>query len=52
MLQQVVNKGEESEINYNKIFHNANALEISVVNSYTEDQLMQTFLDNFKHDGN
>ena len=43
MFQQVVQKVEESEINYIKIFQNAKAVKISVVNSYTEDQLMHTF---------
>ena len=35
------------EINYIKRFHNANALSVLVGNSYSEDQLMHTFLDNF-----
>ena len=47
LFQQVIHKGEESAIKYIKIFHNAKALEISVRNSCTEDQLMHTFLDNF-----
>ena len=42
IFQQVV------AINYIKIFHNAKALVISVVNSYTEYQLMHTFLDSFE----
>ena len=33
-----------------KIFQNAHALSVSVGNSYSEDQLMHTFLDNF-HQG-
>ena len=40
MFQQLVHKGGESEINYIKRFHNAQALEISVVNIYTEYQRM------------
>ena len=40
-----IHKGGESEINYIKIFQNFKALEISVGNSYSEDQLMHTFLD-------
>ena len=38
-------------MNYIKIFHNAHALSISVGNSYSEDQLMHTFLDNFHQNG-
>ena len=48
MFQKVVHKGGESEINYNKIFHNSKALEISVGNSYPGDKLMHTLLDNFQ----
>ena len=53
MFQQVLHKGGESEINYIKIFQNNKDLDISVVNSYTEYQLMHTFLDNLKwiHEG-
>ena len=47
MFQKVVHKGGGSAINYIKIFHNAKSLSISVVNSYTEDHLMNTFLDSF-----
>ena len=39
------------EINYIKIFHNAHALSVSVGNSYSEYQLMHTFLDNFQQGG-
>ena len=46
LFQKVVHKVGESEINYIKIFQNAKALEISVVNSYSKYQLMYTFLDN------
>ena len=38
-------------MNYIKIFQNAHALSIYVGNSYSEDQLMHTFLDNFRQDG-
>ena len=34
-------------MNYIKIFQNAQAYSVSVGNSYSEDQLMHTFLDNF-----
>ena len=37
-------------MNHIKIFQNAEDLSVSVGNSYSEDQLMQTFLDNF-HQG-
>ena len=38
-------------MNYIKIFQNAHALSIFVVNSYSEDQLMHTILDNFHQGG-
>ena len=44
-------KGGESAINYIKIFQKAKALEISLRNSYTEYQLMHTFLDIFQQGG-
>ena len=47
-FQQVTHKGGESAINYIKKFQSAHALSISVGNSYSEDQLMHTFLDNFE----
>ena len=50
-FQQVTHKGGESAINYIQRFHNAHALSISVGNSYSEDQLMHTFLDNFEKGG-
>ena len=46
-FQQVTHKGRESAINYIKRFHNAHALSVSVGNSYSDDQLMHTFMDNF-----
>ena len=49
-LQQVTHKGGESAINYIKRFQNAHALLVLVGNSYSEDQLMHTFMDNF-HQG-
>ena len=52
MFQQLVHKGGDSSINYNKIFQNSKALEVSVVNSYTEDQLMCTLLKNLQRGGN
>ena len=50
-FQQVTHKGAESAINYIKIFKNAHTLSVLVGNSYSEDQLMHTFLDNFQHGG-
>ena len=51
-FQQFTQKGGESTINYNKNIQNAHALSVSVGNSYSEDQLMHTFLDNFYQGGN
>ena len=50
-FQQVTHKGGESAINYIKRFQNAQALSVSVGNSYDEDQIMHTFLDNFHQSG-
>ena len=50
-FQQVTHKGEEYAIKYIKRFQNANALSVSVGNSYSKDQLMHTFLDNFHQGG-
>ena len=50
-FQQVTHKGGESAINYIKRFQNAQALSVSVENSYSEDQIMHTFLDNFHQSG-
>ena len=52
LFRKVIYKGGESEINYIKTFKNAKDLEISVGNSYSQDQLMHTFLDNFQKDVN
>ena len=49
--QQVTHKGGESAINYIKIFQNAQALSVSVGNSYAEGQIMHTFMDNFHQSG-
>ena len=51
IFQQVTHKGGESAINYIQIFHNSQALSVSVGNSYSEDQIMHTFLDNFQQSG-
>ena len=42
-FQQVTHKGGRSAINYIKRFQNAQALSVSVGNSYSEDQIMHTF---------
>ena len=51
ICQQVTHKGGESAINYIKRFQSAQALSFSVENSYSGDQLMHTFLDNFRQGG-
>ena len=50
-FQQVTHKGGESAINYIKRFQNAHDFSVSVGNSYSEDQLIHTFLDNFHQGG-
>ena len=50
-FQQVTHTGGESAINYIKRFQNSRALSVSVGNSYYEDQIMHTFLDNFRQSG-
>ena len=51
-FRKVTHKGGESSINHIKSFQNAQALSVSVGNSYSEDQIMHTFLDNFHQSGN
>ena len=51
MFEQEVHKGGESATNYIKRFHNANPLEFSVGHSYTEYQIIHTFLDNLQQGG-
>ena len=50
-FKQVTHKGGESAINYIKRFQNAHDLSVSLGNSYSEDQLMHKFLDNFHQGG-
>ena len=50
-FQQVTHKVGESAINYIKRFQNAHALSVSIGNSYSEDQVMHTFLYNFHQGG-
>ena len=51
LFQKISHTGEESAINYIKIFQNKQALSISVGNSYSEDQFMHIFLNNFHQGG-
>ena len=50
-FQQVTHKRGEYAIKYIKRFQNSHALSVSVGNSYSEDQLMHTFMDNFHQGG-
>ena len=50
-FQQVTHKGGESAINYIKSFQNAQALSVSLGNSYSEDQIIHTFVCNFHQSG-
>ena len=50
-FQHVTYKGGESKMNYIKRFHYSHALSISVINPYSEYQLMHTFLDKFHQGG-
>ena len=50
-FQQVTHRGGESAMNYIKIFQNAHDLSVSVGNSYSEGQLIHTFLDKFHQGG-
>ena len=50
-FQQVTHKGGKYEINYIKRFQKTHDLSVSVGNSYSEYQLMHTFLDNFQQGG-
>ena len=50
-FQQVIQKGGESAMNYIERLHNAHALSVPIRNSYSVDQLMRTFIDNFHQGG-
>ena len=50
-FHQVTHKVGESDINYIKRFQNLQELSVSVGNSYSEDQIMHTFLNNFYQSG-
>ena len=47
VIQQVTHKGGKSAMNYIKKFQNPQALSVSLGNTYSEDQQMHMFLDNF-----
>ena len=51
LSQKVTHKVGESEMNYINIFQHPQALLVSLGNSYSEDQLMHIFLDNFHQGG-
>ena len=51
IFQKVTHKRGDSEMNYIKIFQNAQALSVSVENTYSEDQQMHTSLNNFHQGG-
>ena len=51
IFQKVVQKGDNPEINYIKIFKNLKALKIPVGKNYTENQLVHTLLHNFCQGG-
>ena len=44
-------KGGESAMNYIKTFQNAEDLSVYVGKSYSEDQIIHTFMDNFHQGG-
>ena len=50
-FQQVTHKGGKYAMNYIKIFQNTQDLSVSIGNTYSDDQPMQTFLDNFHQCG-
>ena len=50
-FQLVTHKEGESAISYTKRFQNAHALSVFLGNSYSEYQLLHTFLDNFEQGG-
>ena len=51
IFQQVTHKGGGSVINFINRFQNSHDLSVSVRNSYSEDQLMHTFMDKFHQGG-
>ena len=51
IFEQVTHKGGESALSYIKIFKNSQVLSVSAGNSYSEDELIHIFLDNFHQGG-
>ena len=51
IFQQVTHKGGGSAINSIKIFPKAHFLSVSVVNTYSDNQIMHIFMDNFHQGG-
>ena len=51
LFQKVTHKEGESEMNYIKRTQNTQALSVSAGNSYSGDQLVHIFLDNFQQGG-
>ena len=51
ICKQVAHKGGESAIRYTKVFQNSEDLSVSMGNTYSEDQLMNTFMDNYRQGG-
>ena len=51
IFQQVTHKLGECAMNYIQRYQNTEALSVSVGNSYSEDKMMHTFLDNFHQGG-
>ena len=51
IFQQVTHKGGEYTMNHIKRSQNEEALSVSVRISYSEDQMMHTFMDNFHQGG-
>ena len=51
IFHQITHKGDGSAMNHIKRLQNAQALSVSLGNTYSEYQPMHTFLDNFHQDG-
>ena len=51
IFQQVTHKLGEYAMNYIQRYQNTEALSVSVGNSYSEDKMIHTFLDNFHQGG-
>ena len=51
IFQQIAHTGGEYAMDYIKIFRNSPDLSVFAENSYSEDQIMYTFLDHFHKGG-